>query len=410
MFPDWQMIEQDIVQINDTYYTVIAIAQNAVEFEEKVKIAIIDYDSKGEENKWSTVWESEEYYADPIIDMESYIGEYYVLNPDDTSVALVVFNVMHSGTLRMYETYAIQIDESGQGEVAWAGSASYIEKKEDYIEIMVHGSVQLSIEDNEVKTTEIPRSELGSQDALQVEFTLNQDGVVIPTGDEEIYVKKDQPITLIPADETTKSLFDEGDISVYLGNMENGSIPTANAYLVYVGNEFTFTEEGTYGFLLDYYTENSSTPPYTILVHVGDGVKPEESEEEDVASSTEIIAPFAMGTPLDELFEHYGEPTYNDYYNGGWLVVFNKEGYFIDELEETVRGYFFSVPTISVFGATIGMTGEEINSIYGDSVEPYFDDISTGQYVLTFYKNGYKIFFYSEEENGPTSSMWLVEE
>ncbi|MEH7251583.1 zinc ribbon domain-containing protein [Neobacillus niacini] len=414
LFPDWQMIKQEMVNINGTFYTVLAIAKNEIEFEETVKIAVIDYTSKGKDNPWSSVWESEEYFADPMIDIESYIGDFYVLNPDNNAVALVVFNVMHGGSAQTYDTFAIQLDEGGTGEVAWSGGGSYIEEKENYIEVMVHGAVHLAVEKDKVKITEIPRSEVGSDNALKVEFTLNSDGLVVPTLDEEIYVKAGQPLTFVPADDKTKNLFDEGDISLYYNSMDNAPISTANVNLVYAGNEFTLKDEGSFGFLLDYYTEdkNYNTPPYTFIVHVGDGVKPAQSEKtEDAPSvSSEIEAPFPIGAPLSELKAHYGKPSYDGYYSGGRLISFDKEGYFIDELDETVIGYYFTAPTLSIFGATVGMTGEEINSIYSETIEPYLDETGSENYVHNYSKNGYKVFFHSKEEDGPTSSVWLVKE
>lgn len=414
LFPDWQVIKQEILNIDGTYYNVIAIAQNKVEFEESVKIAVVSYDKNAEDNKWTTIWESEEYAADPIVNIEDYIRDFYILNPKDTSVALVAFNLMHAGTARTYDTYAVQIDEDGKGDVAWSGYGSYMEKKEDYIEVMVLGAVRLAVEKDKVKITEIPRSEVGSNDALKVEFTVNSDGLVVPALDEEIYVKKGQPITFVPEDSKAKSLFDKGNISIYYNSMEHAPIATANVNLVYAGNEFTFTDEGSYGFLLDHYIEgswNESTPPYTFIVHVGDGKKPAESEKAEnkpAGDLTEIQAPFPLGTKLSELKAHYGEPSYDDYYNGGRLVVFDKEGYVIDDSNETVSGYYFAAPTLSVFGATVGMTGEEINAVYSERVEPALDETGTEEYLHYYNKNGFKIIFYSQEKEGPTTAVMVV--
>ncbi|WP_449537899.1 zinc-ribbon domain-containing protein [Ferdinandcohnia sp. Marseille-Q9671] len=413
LFPDWQLSKEEILRIHDSYYNVLVIANNEVEFEEKVKIAVIDYDGKAETNKWSTVWESEEHYADPIFDIDSYIGDLYVVNPEESKVAMIVYNVMHGGSARTYETYAVQLDKDGTGTVIWSGNGSFIEQEEEYIEVMTHGAVQLSVDKKGVIVTEIPRSEVGSDDSLQIEFVLDSEGLVIPTEDEEVYVKIGQPITFVPANNDTKKLFDEGKIALYYNSMDQAPISTSNANLVYAGNEFSLTEEGDYGFLLDYYEdgEDFTTPPYTFIVHIGDGVKPTESkkEEEEVSASTDIDAPFPLGAPLSELKAHYGEPTYDDYYSGARLVTFDKEGYFIDELEETVMGYFFAAPTISVFGATVGMTAEEINKVLAESVEPSISELS-GEYILPYYKNGYKIFFELETKDGPTKLVRLVRE
>ncbi|MEH7126414.1 hypothetical protein V7127_24790 [Bacillus sp. JJ1773] len=132
--------------------------------------------------------------------------------------------------------------------------------------------------------------------------------------------------------------------------------------------------------------------------------------EEEVFASTEINAPFLLGAKLSELKGHYDEPTYDDYYSGARLVVFDKEGYFIDELDETVMGYYFATPTLSVFGATVGMTAEEINKVFAESVEPVEDELDSDGYILAYYKNGFKIFFDLEIKNGPTTVLQLVRE
>lgn len=140
------------------------------------------------------------------------------------------------------------------------------------------------------------------------------------------------------------------------------------------------------------------------------------SNAQDAVSNTDkeennkIEAPFAIGASKSELIAHYGEPDYDGYFNGGRLISFGEEGYFIDEMDETVIGYFFAKPTLNVFGATVGMTGEEINKIYQETAEPYYDDAETQSYGHPYNKNGFKIFFYSEEKDGPTTSVTVVKE
>lgn len=415
LFPDWEMIRQENVKIKKDYYTILAIAQDEIEFEEKVKIAVVDYNGKDQEDPWRIVWEQEDYYyADSMMDAESYIGDLQILSKENSSKALVVFNVMHGGTARTYETVAIELNEDGTGDVAWTGYGSTIENKGDYIEVSTLGAVQLSLDENEVLLTEIPRSEAGSENALKIPFVLNSEGIVEPAEDDEIYIKADQPITFIPGDEKTKKLFDDGEIDIFYDSMENSPIIPANVNLIYTGNEFSFSTPGSYGFLLYYYSDedNDHAPPYTFIVHVGDGIKPEKTNKKDdqLAKTNEIEAPFPIGTPISELKAHYGNPSYDGYFAGGKLIVFDKEGYFIDELEETVSGYFFADPKITVFGATVGMTGKEINEIYGESVEPYFDEAELQTFVYSYSKNGFNIFFHADEETGPTSSVIVIKQ
>ena len=416
LFPGWKMIQQEMICLKGAYYHVLAVAKNEGESGGTVKIATVDYDGKSEDNEWEIVWESEEYTADPIVNMENYIHEFHVLNPENASKALVGFNIFHAGTARTYATSVISIDQKGLGTEIWEGNGSTLGKKDDYIEVMVLGAVRFNIEEDIVKITEIPRSEVGSADALKVEFILDADGLVAPADDEEIHVKVGQPFTFIPVDQKTKTLFDEGEIYIYFSSMELGSVAAANANLIYAGNEFVFTEEGSYGFLLHYPEGNPYTPPYTFIVHVGDGdgsgERPAVNEEaaDGASASEKIEAPFPIGTPLSELKAKYGEPSFDDYYEGARLVVFDKEGYILD-WNERVNGYYFAAPTISVFGAKIGMTGEEINKIYGENVEPAPDEKGTSdRYIHFYHKNGYKIIFYSKEKHTPTTEVMIVKE
>lgn len=416
LFPGWQMIQRENVHLKGAYYTVLAIAKEEGESGGTVKIATVEYNAKAENNKWNIVWESEDYMVDPNVNIENYIHDFYVLNPENASKALAGFNFLHAGTARTYATSVISIDEKGLGTEIWEGNGTEIEKKESYIEVMVLGAIRFAIENDIVKITEIPRSEVGSKDALKVKFTLDTDGLVAPVDDEEVYVKIGRPFTFVPADQKTKTLFDKGEISIYYSSMEHGSVATANANLVYAGNEFVFTEEGSYGFLLDYQNGNPYTPPYTFIVHVGDGEKPEKNQDGDnrPSGSAKIEAPFPIGTLLNELKAKYGEPSFDDYYEGARLVVFDKEehkeGYILD-WNDRVSGYYFSAPTISVFGAKIGMTGAEINKLYKENVEPVPDETgSSDRYIHFYHKNGFKIIFYSKQKHGPTTEVMVVKE
>lgn len=433
LFPNWQLVQQETVNLNGKYYTVLAVAQNETKFEESVKIVTIKYDKNAKDSNWEVTWESQEYNADPNFTIEKYIRDFHVLNPKNASVALVVFNLRHAGNAPIYVTSAIKIDEKGSGKIIWEDSSANIEKKKNSIVVIGLGKVEFTIKDDEVNITKIPRSEVGSESALKIGFTLNSNGVVVPVENEEIYVKIGQPITFVPADIKTKMLFDKGEIRIHYSAMQRGqrgSVAAANANLVYAGNEFSFDTEDTYGFLLVYEggSDRYNHPPYTFLIHAGDGKKPadEEKDEEKKAketnkdkdkdekitdlpsSSDKIIAPFPIGTTVSELKAHYGEPTFDDFWDGARVVFFDDEGYIID-WDEKVYGYWFASPKLSVFGATVGMTVKEINKIYGENAEPSQNELSgLDEYSFGYYKNGYKIIFYSEEKYGPTTDVKVI--
>ncbi|WP_075619648.1 hypothetical protein [Paenisporosarcina indica] len=148
-----------------------------------------------------------------------------------------------------------------------------------------------------------------------------------------------------------------------------------------------------------------------ISIFEGEDLENPESSNYEVAVASEIGTPFQIGATLDELTSYYGDPSYDDYYMGGRLVVFNDEdGYFFDEETEIVYGFMISNPDIDILGTYIGMTPEEISAILSDPVDSYFDDIEGQDYVNIYYHENYNISYSSEEENGPTSSVIIMSE
>lgn len=135
----------------------------------------------------------------------------------------------------------------------------------------------------------------------------------------------------------------------------------------------------------------------------------EGTEQNEVASEPDTLDTlFQIGATLTELTNHYGSPTYDDYFMGGRLVVFEeKDGYFLDEAEN-VSGFMISNPNTSIFGANIGMTFAEINAVLPNSSEIFFDESETQTYVQMYDIEGYKVSFYSETEDGPTTSVIMT--
>lgn len=148
--------------------------------------------------------------------------------------------------------------------------------------------------------------------------------------------------------------------------------------------------------------------------------EPEENSEEAEAAASDgeeqavpadqqgITMPLPLGTPLADLIAHYGEPTYDDYFLGSRLVVFNKEdGYFLDD-GDVAKGFYIENPEVSTFGTQTGMTFKEIDEILGAKGEVGYDESETQYYLNVHYIENYKITYSAETEDGPVVSIVVI--
>lgn len=133
-----------------------------------------------------------------------------------------------------------------------------------------------------------------------------------------------------------------------------------------------------------------------------------EAAPEQTASTSGIESEFPIGTPLSELTARYGTPEYDEYFMGGRLVTFGaQDGYFLDDAE-SVYGYMITDPAKSIYGARIGMTFDEISNVYSQPSEVDYHEQETQDYTAMYSVDGFKIMFYGETEEGPTSYMMAV--
>lgn len=135
----------------------------------------------------------------------------------------------------------------------------------------------------------------------------------------------------------------------------------------------------------------------------------ESMDDETTDDGETIDMPFPTGVSLDVLTEHYGEVTYDDYFLGGRLVVFEDEdGYFLNE-NENVTGYMISNPYRPIYNAYIGMTLSEVANAFSEPYDPIYDDTETQSYVSLYEIDQYKISFYADTEDGPTTSAIVID-
>lgn len=93
---------------------------------------------------------------------------------------------------------------------------------------------------------------------------------------------------------------------------------------------------------------------------------------------------------------------------GGRVVVFNDtDGYVLDE-SETVGGFLIGNPDINIFGTYVGMTPNEIASILSEPADTYDDESETQSYVTYYDIENYKVSYYSDAEQSPTTSVLII--
>ncbi|AUD15187.1 MULTISPECIES: hypothetical protein [unclassified Planococcus (in: firmicutes)] len=134
-----------------------------------------------------------------------------------------------------------------------------------------------------------------------------------------------------------------------------------------------------------------------------------DAEEQAVPEDQQgITMPMPLGTPLDDLIAHYGEPTYDDYFLGSRLVMFKeKDGYFLDD-DNNAKGFLVGNPDVSVFDTRVGMTFEEIDEILGAKGEVGYDQSETQYYLNIYYVENYKITYSAETEDGPVVDIVII--
>lgn len=133
-----------------------------------------------------------------------------------------------------------------------------------------------------------------------------------------------------------------------------------------------------------------------------------EDEQAVPADQMGITMPLPLGTPLADLVEHYGQPTYDDYFLGSRLVVFNEEdGYFLDD-QNVAKGFYIENPDVSVFDTHIGMTFEEIDTTLGSEGEKAYDQAEVHYYMNYHYVENYNVTYFAETETSPVISIIIV--
>lgn len=175
-------------------------------------------------------------------------------------------------------------------------------------------------------------------------------------------------------------------------------------------NEYRIVAEQMLAELSTEETLTSTAPPVEEKPETTkEKVKPKESQpvKKEKPTSTDINSPFPMGTTYDTLVNHYGQPTYDDYFLGSRLLLFNDEiGFFIDG-SDRVTGFMFYDSSINILGTNVGMTQKEIRAT-GKSVASFYDETESQMYTHLFEEGRYKIIYASHEEHGPTSSVIIT--
>ena len=90
------------------------------------------------------------------------------------------------------------------------------------------------------------------------------------------------------------------------------------------------------------------------------------------------------------------------------VVFYDADGYVLDDAE-TVVGFLVANPDINIFGTYVGMTPSEIASVLSEPAETFFDESETQSYVTYYTIENLKVSYFSETEQGPTTSVLIME-
>ncbi|WP_416825397.1 hypothetical protein [Ectobacillus polymachus] len=139
-----------------------------------------------------------------------------------------------------------------------------------------------------------------------------------------------------------------------------------------------------------------------------DTTKQAASNQSTAASTAAIGTRFQYNATLKEVEQALGKPvkTIDDYWAGYRLVKFDGESYLFNKQDKVV-GMYITSPTISIFGANIGMTQSEIANSLGKAVDTRLEGTT---YYTKYKHDGSSISFASKTKNGKIEYAIVVKE
>lgn len=129
-----------------------------------------------------------------------------------------------------------------------------------------------------------------------------------------------------------------------------------------------------------------------------DTTKQAPSNQSATTKTAAIGTRFQYNATLKEVEQELGKPvkTINDYWAGYTLVKFDSESYLFNKQDKVV-GMYITSPSISIFGANIGMTSSEITTNLGKAVDTREENTT---YYTRYKHEGSTISFASKQKNG----------
>ncbi|MCL7748023.1 tetratricopeptide repeat protein [Halalkalibacter alkaliphilus] len=218
IYPEWELLESHEIDFGYSTYAVVGLRKGNHEnpIENSVKLAVVKYDYVG--NRWVQEWGSNEFES-------IYFNQEFLFVKEEET-----------------KTHAVMKTN---------GDRFYFDFRYD-----------------QVTVTETPRSSLTYSEAEEVFFKVNETGEVVAAEGEVIRIEVGDSVAFVPADQHTKTLFDNGTVQSFYGNTTATSLSDL-FHFKYI-NTIRFPHAGIYYVVLDESTDMASAFEPTFIIEVGD--------------------------------------------------------------------------------------------------------------------------------------------
>ena len=257
-------LKEEVV-FGNKYFYVLGLSKKENNESLSSKVVVCKYNS--ELNKIETIWAAPTVFEITGMDMNSIkdygggpIESLNILKPEDSQVALVVAQIYIGGAHGSSNIIVFTLDEKGTCVLRESESSGIMNTKKQNNKIVVEGEGdygvhEFYISNNTFVDKIIPASEMAPENSIKLSFILGftgPDEKVLPASDRTINATIGSTIALIPSNEKTKNLFDQGKISIFIQDPSVNSFAKCEATRLKTGNSFVVDKKGTYNIYMDY--------------------------------------------------------------------------------------------------------------------------------------------------------------
>ncbi|MFB4160937.1 hypothetical protein ACE1TF_13705 [Geomicrobium sp. JSM 1781026] len=154
-------------------------------------------------------------------------------------------------------------------------------------------------------------------------------------------------------------------------------------------------------------------------VFVNEGAGLHENLLKDVDSDKEVLnlsyyvdeniqTDYGIGFPIDSIDNV--DQLDMDYFTGGAFLYGDHldASYFYNEVSETINGYMIADPSISIFGAHIGMNLDELNEHFPRNARSETFESETSGYIYVYNLPDLRVTFWADEYDGPATMATII--